>query len=338
VSDSFWDTQSSGQPTSDGGTGLTTDKMQDIQTYQDAGWDLVGEIGNGTHETWQMPEEGGYPVLSLLSGYIPPQLEGHGTADNPYLISNAVDLGELIHYSPSACYRLAASIDLSGIRWGTAVIPLFAGIFDGNNLTISHLTIEGYSDVSLFGLLESGATIKNLGVVDVNMTGLRGRVGGLVSRNYDGNIATSYSTGTVVGYDAHYDVGGLVGFNIGSVTQCYSSASVTGSSDVGGLIALNYGIVMECYSSGNVSGDSEVGGLVGINDGMITTSFWDTQTSGQTASAGGTGKTTAEMQMAKTFLDGGWDFVDETANGSEDIWWILEGQDYPRLWWEDEGN
>ena len=26
--------------------------------------------------------------------------------------------------------------------------------------------------------------------------------------------------------------------------------------------------------------------------------------------------------------------VDETANGTEDIWWIDEGKDYPRLWWE----
>jgi hypothetical protein len=26
--------------------------------------------------------------------------------------------------------------------------------------------------------------------------------------------------------------------------------------------------------------------------------------------------------------------VGETAGGTEDIWWILEGQDYPRLWWE----
>jgi hypothetical protein len=40
------------------------------------------------------------------------------------------------------------------------------------------------------------------------------------------------------------------------------------------------------------------------------------------------------MQTASTFLDVGWDFIDETVNGTEDIWWILEGQDYPRLWWE----
>jgi len=40
------------------------------------------------------------------------------------------------------------------------------------------------------------------------------------------------------------------------------------------------------------------------------------------------------MQMANTFLEAGWDFVNETANGIEDIWWIIEGQGYPRLWWE----
>ncbi len=28
----------------------------------------------------------------------------------------------------------------------------------------------------------------------------------------------------------------------------------------------------------------------------------------------------------------GWDFVGEIENGTEDVWWLLEGQDYPRLW------
>ncbi len=39
-------------------------------------------------------------------------------------------------------------------------------------------------------------------------------------------------------------------------------------------------------------------------------------------------------KTAATFLDAGWDFLNETANGTDDIWRILEGQDYPRLWWE----
>jgi hypothetical protein len=68
--------------------------------------------------------------------------------------------------------------------------------------------------------------------------------------------------------------------------------------------------------------------------GVVTACFWDAQTSDQAKSAGDTGKITAEMHTASTFLNVGWDFVDETANGTEDIWWILEGRDYPRLWWE----
>jgi hypothetical protein len=28
--------------------------------------------------------------------------------------------------------------------------------------------------------------------------------------------------------------------------------------------------------------------------------------------------------------------VGDNANGTEDIWWIFKGQDYPRLWWEVE--
>jgi hypothetical protein len=83
-----------------------------------------------------------------------------------------------------------------------------------------------------------------------------------------------------------------------------------------------------------VTGESGVGGLVPYDDGSLNACFWDIQVSGQTTNAGGTGKGTVEMRTASTFLDAGWDFVDETENGTEDIWWILEGQDYPRLWWE----
>ena len=92
------------------------------------------------------------------------------------------------------------------------------------------------------------------------------------------------------------------------------------------------------YSNAAVNGkENQIGGLAGaFYDGIITSSFWDIQTSGQTQTpwGGGTGLTTAEMQMQSTFTDSGWDFVDEIVNGTEDIWWIDEGQDYPRLWWE----
>ena len=162
-------------------------------------------------------------------------------------------------------------------------------------------------------------------------------VGGLVGFNGErwvgGTITRCYSTGRVAGNEY---VGGLVGYNWRVVTQCYSTGAVTGSSYVGGLVGGNGGSVTECYSTGAVIGTGEnVGGLVGHNhNGAVTHCFWDTQTSGQATSDGGTSKTTAEMQTGSTFLNGGWDFVGETANGTEDIWWILEGKDYPRLWWQ----
>ena len=91
-------------------------------------------------------------------------------------------------------------------------------------------------------------------------------------------------------------------------------------------------IIRNCYSATSVLGGFQPGGLVG-NDrgGEVRDSFWDIETSGRTLSFGGTGKTTAEMQMAGTFLDAGWDFVDEIENGTEDIWCICEEPGYPTL-------
>ncbi len=175
--------------------------------------------------------------------------------------------------------------------------------------------------------------------------------GGLVGFN-GGTILTCLARGDVTG---EQNIGGLVGENKkwyqmvagipieydGVVLDSYSKGSVYGKYGVGGLIGTNTGTVLKCYSIGEVTGERNFGGLVGINGEIfVLGSFWDTETSGQTTSDGGTGKTTAEMQTASIFLEAGWDFVGETANGMEDIWWILEGQDYPRLWWElaDDGK
>ena len=71
------------------------------------------------------------------------------------------------------------------------------------------------------------------------------------------------------------------------------------------------------------------------NYGTTTFSFWDTQTTGQTISAGGVGKTTAEMKTLSTFTSAGWDFVGESGNGMKDIWRMCEdGAGYPKLNWQ----
>jgi hypothetical protein len=217
---------------------------------------------------------------------------------------------------------------------------------------------------SLVGFLQEG-TVTACSADGASIEG-KIRVGGLVGENVNGKIVNCYANARVSGID---DVGGLVGYNgglvyacsctgtiLGSgwgiggvagsnneggiVAQCYSRAAVSGiervgGERVGGLVGDNNGgTVTQCYSTGAVGGRRGVGGALGSSSSPVTGCFWDTQTSGQATSAGGTGKTTAEMQTASTFLDAGWDFVGETADGTEDIWWILEGKDYPRLWWE----
>ena len=155
-------------------------------------------------------------------------------------------------------------------------------------------------------------------------------VGGLVGYN-SGNLNTCYATGPVSGGFFTYYTGGLVGYNHGRLTSCYARGSVTGDAGVGGLVGRNNGNITACYSTGLVEGILHSGGLIESNYGSVNSCFWDTETSGLTNSAGGIGKTTAEMQMSSTFIEAGWDFVGETENGTEDIWWILEGQDYPKL-------
>jgi len=68
VSNSFWDTQTSGQATSDGGTGKNTTKMQDIATFSGAGWDICEVPDSSTPDPsciWNIPTTPpDYPFLS----------------------------------------------------------------------------------------------------------------------------------------------------------------------------------------------------------------------------------------------------------------------------------
>jgi len=126
-------------------------------------------------------------------------------------------------------------------------------------------------------------------------------------------------------------VGGLVGWNEGTVSNSFAMGSVTGSGDsIGGLIGrLWSGSVTNTYSTGLVGGSGgNKGGLIGYietsNNPTVTSSYWDLEASGMSASAGGEGRTTEEMKKRVTYI--GWDF--------ENTWGIDEGVNYPYLQWE----
>src|SRR4030042_648436 len=67
VSNSFWDTQTSGQGSSAGGTGKTTVEMKDVSTFSGAGWDIIA-VGDAddrdTGYIWNIVDDATYPFLS----------------------------------------------------------------------------------------------------------------------------------------------------------------------------------------------------------------------------------------------------------------------------------
>ena len=62
---SFWDVNTSDQPTSATGTGKTTAQMKTKSTFASASWDFTNETVNGTNDYWRMCADGvNYPQLN----------------------------------------------------------------------------------------------------------------------------------------------------------------------------------------------------------------------------------------------------------------------------------
>ena len=220
------------------------------------------------------------------------------------------------------------------------------------NLGIVGVNVTGANAVgSLVGRVtgSENTLIENCYVTDGTVTG-DAFVGGLIGANNSYiSVATearrpvirrSFSNVDVVFSGAggpNEKFGGLVGCNqSGEIRNSYATGSVTvepattTAEKVGGLAGCSEkkGLIENSYSIGEIVINSNVslaGGLVGslgtTDQGTVTSSYWDTETSGFTTSAGGNGRTTAQMQKQATFS--GWNF---TA-----IWDILEDESYPFL-------
>jgi hypothetical protein len=214
-------------------------------------------------------------------------LPGSGTQQDPWRIESLADFDEFAadpNYW-SGFTRLETDVNLAGRTYSIAVIApdtdtstswfegtAFTGIFDGNAHKIVWLTIDdggaGNDFLGLFGFIIDDGEIRNLGVEGGSISGDYW-VGGLVGLN-SGSISNCYSTADVSG---DWSVGGLVGTNSGSpMTNCYSTGSVSGIVCVGGLVGINdFGSISDCYSTSSVSGSQHVGGLLGYNDyGSLT--------------------------------------------------------------------
>ncbi len=269
--------------------------------------------------------------------------------DGYYVVEDVGDLRQLLAFGQDGSLRFRLDNDLDLGADPNLYIPYLAGEFYGNGHKVSNLSFHSdfVSQVGLFGYL-AGGKISAVGVENVNITG-HNYVGGLVGYNREGTVSNSYAEGNVAG---HQYVGGLVGKNSGGVVaggrvaNCHTTGSVTGSADVGGLLGyLRGGTVSNSYSTAGVSGGRGVGGLVGtvLPAGIVRDSFWDVEASAMDGSAGGTGKTTRQMQDIATFtdtategLDEPWDIiaVQPEETNPDYTWNIVDGETYPFLSWE----
>ena len=196
----------------------------------------------------------------------------------------------------------------------------------------SEATVNGSRSVGgLVGDINNGTV--HYSYATGNVRGTDTYVGGLVGRNSGGRISASYATGDVTKDTGLGGIsGGLVGLHSdgGTLINCYATGTITHTKS-GGLVGRNLeGTITNCYATGSVNGDTE-GGLVAVNTGSVSNSFWDVDTSGQTTSAGGTGKTTAEMKTLATFANAGWS-ITESCDAST-IWGLCSTSNsgYPYL-------
>lgn len=242
-------------------------------------------------------------------------MDGTGTEDNPYQISSAADLEEFRDRvndengktrNSSACAILKNDIVLNNDvlnsdgslneekastfeEWtpiGTASNP-YTGTFDGTGHTVSGIYINTSEDYQgLFGYIGIGGTVKDLGIEKSRIKG-GNNVGGIAGYSI-GSIEDCYNTGSVSGGN---NVGGIAGTAY-SAKDCHNEGTVSGSDCVGGILGsgadLN-GVVNRCYNTGDISGEGGVGGIAGRNILGVTNSYNTGTISGEYASgiAGG---------------------------------------------------
>jgi hypothetical protein len=162
---------------------------------------------------------------------------------------------------------LSDDIDLSayseGVGWtpiGTPIVGSFSGVFDGNNKIITGLRANsGQVGAGLFGGIWN-ATIKNLGLVDVDVIG--SGAGGLVFSGGFSTIENCYVTGTVANNQDHRFrgiVGGIAGSFGGTIKNSYFEGIVscgisqnTMAEFVGGIAGQFGGIMENCFSAGKI--------------------------------------------------------------------------------------
>nr|WP_238342585.1 MBG domain-containing protein [Polaromonas vacuolata] len=207
----------------------------------------------------------------------------------------------------SGRYVLGNNINLGGSFFNPIgnAINSFNGSLDGLGHTVSNLSINPAitSYVGLFGFVAAQGDIRNIGIVNSNITTGASYVGALAGYS-NASIANSYSSTNVTA--ANY-VGGLVGVNIGAINQSFVTGSVNGSFYVGGLTGYNNvnATINNSYATGSVLASSNyAGGLTGVNEGSVRDSYATGSTYGVNYVGGLVGYTESRGSIDMSYATG----------------------------------
>ena len=191
-----------------------------------------------------------------------------------YTIIKTADELQAMQDNLSGKYILMDDIDLAGYAWEP--VDRFTGELNGNGYVVTNLTIkENTWGIGFFSGV-TDATIKNVALENVDISGDT-NTGGLVSRSIGSTIIDNCSvTGKINGIASSQRVGGLVGCinNDTIISNCTVEIDVVGDSYVGGLVGEVFsGTINNCYVKGSVNGSSS-GGLVGSVSSATITNCW----------------------------------------------------------------
>ena len=154
-------------------------------------------------------------------------------------------------WSKNKTVTLANDIDLSKADF--VPIATFAGTFDGNGYTISGIKItKKGSATGLFRYIQSGATVKNLNVSgNITPDGTQKNIGGIAGYN-EGTILNCTFSGSI---KAKTNVGGIAGYvaETGVIKDCTFNGSVIATSYTGGIAGQNFGTIENCENSGSIN-------------------------------------------------------------------------------------
>ncbi len=283
---SYWDTETTIQRTSAGSSdeyGKATAELMQQATFADWDFDRI----------WAIDEGESYPYLQSDYAGAGSPWTGSGTEKDPYIIKAAAHLNQMRDHL-NEHFKLGANINLDVLPYNTGEgwepIDWFNGKLDGKGFKITGLYIERSREdvVGLFGHTGAASKISNVILEDVSVTvAVYDLVGGLVGYNY-GSISYSYVSGKV---EANSNAGVLVGYNDGNINYSSASGEMTGSDVLGGLAGVNAGNINQSYASSIVNGNVGLGGLVGVNDGYISNSYATGDVNSQSYSGGLVGGT-----------------------------------------------